>query len=108
MNARTTPAFPQLPNRRKDYGNDSALDHLLRKIHPSSKEGGRDILRAFISKGGQLKDKEKWMELCERAAEEQDPEKLMALVKEIDRLLQEKEDRLAAFRKQDRENEPPL
>jgi hypothetical protein len=55
-----------------------------------------------------LKDKEKWMELCERAAEEQDPVKLMALVKEIDRLLQEKEDRLAAFRKQDRENEPPL
>jgi len=57
--------------------------------------------------GGRLKDKEKWMELCERAAEEQDPDKLMALVKEIDRLLQEKEDRLAALRKSNRENEPP-
>ena len=47
------------------------------------------------------------MELCERAAEEQDPDKLMALVKEIDRLLQEKEDRLAALRKPNREIEPP-
>lgn len=54
-----------------------------------------------------MKDKEKWMELCERAAEEQDPDKLMALVKEIDRLLQEKEDRLAVLRKPNREIEPP-
>jgi hypothetical protein len=30
--------------------------------------------------------KEKWMALCEQAAEEQDPEKVMALVAEIDRL----------------------
>jgi hypothetical protein len=38
--------------------------------------------------------KERWMELCAQAAVEQDPEKLHALVEEIDRLLQEKEDRL--------------
>jgi hypothetical protein len=38
--------------------------------------------------------KEKWMALCEQAAEEQDPEKLMALVAEIDRLLAEKQQRL--------------
>ncbi len=31
--------------------------------------------------------KEKWMALCEQAANEQDPEKLMVLVAEIDRLL---------------------
>jgi len=37
---------------------------------------------------------EHWMELCAQAAVEQDPEKLHALVEEIDRLLQEKEDRL--------------
>jgi len=37
---------------------------------------------------------EHWMELCAQAALEQDPEKLHALVEEIDRLLQEKEDRL--------------
>jgi len=36
----------------------------------------------------------KWMALCEQAAEEQDPEKLMALVAEIDRLLAEKQQRL--------------
>jgi len=39
--------------------------------------------------------KEAWMQLCELAAHEQDPEKLLALVKEINRLLEEKERRLA-------------
>ena len=38
--------------------------------------------------------KERWMELCAQAAVEQDPEKLHLLVEEVDRLLQEKEDRL--------------
>jgi hypothetical protein len=38
--------------------------------------------------------KERWMELCAQAAVEQDPEKLHALVEEIDRLLQEKEERV--------------
>jgi len=38
--------------------------------------------------------KEKWMALCEQAANEQDPEKLMALVAEIDRLLAEKQQHL--------------
>jgi len=33
----------------------------------------------------------KWTELCRLAAKEQDPEKLMALVEEINRLLEEKE-----------------
>ena len=40
------------------------------------------------------KQKEKWMEVCELAVKEQDPEKLMALVTEIDRLLEEKTQRL--------------
>jgi hypothetical protein len=40
-------------------------------------------------------NKELWLELCERAAAvERDPEKLHALVKEINRLLEEKETRL--------------
>ena len=39
------------------------------------------------------------MELCEQAAVEQDADKLMTLIHEIERLLQEKEDRLAALRK---------
>jgi hypothetical protein len=38
--------------------------------------------------------KERWMELCERAADELDSDKLRPLVLEIDHLLQEKTDRL--------------
>jgi hypothetical protein len=38
--------------------------------------------------------KEKWMALCEQAANEQDPEKLMALFAEIDHLLAEMQQRL--------------
>jgi len=37
---------------------------------------------------------EQWRQLCELAATEQDPERLLALVKEINRLLDEKEKRL--------------
>jgi hypothetical protein len=39
-------------------------------------------------------EKERWMELCELAAKEQDPAKLMALVAEINRILESKEQRL--------------
>ena len=38
--------------------------------------------------------KERWMELCAQAAIEQDPVKLMELLGEINRLLEEKERRL--------------
>jgi len=38
--------------------------------------------------------KERWMVLCAQAAVEQDPEKLMELVREINDLLEEKERRL--------------
>ena len=51
-----------------------------------------------------MKDKEKWMELCEQAAVEQDAARLMTLIQEIERLLQEKEDRLDALR--NRSNKP--
>jgi hypothetical protein len=36
---------------------------------------------------------ESWLELCELAAQEKDPTKLMALIAEIDRLLAADEDR---------------
>ena len=36
-------------------------------------------------------NKESWMELCQLAAQEKDPMKLMALIGEIDRLLESKE-----------------
>ena len=45
--------------------------------------------------------KERWIELCGQAAIEQDPTKLLALTKEIIRLLEEKEARLQA-------NPPPI
>jgi hypothetical protein len=35
--------------------------------------------------------RESWMELCELAAQEKDPTKLIALIAEIDRLLESKE-----------------
>jgi hypothetical protein len=38
--------------------------------------------------------KEVWMHLCEQAAIEQDPDKLMDLIKQINQLLEEKEHRL--------------
>lgn len=36
----------------------------------------------------------RWQELCARAAVEQDPQKLLELVREINRLLEEKQKRL--------------
>ena len=41
---------------------------------------------------------ERWRQLCERAAVEQDPEKLFQLTKEITRMLEEKELRLLQLR----------
>jgi hypothetical protein len=48
----------------------------------------------------QGQQKERWKELCELAAQEQKPERLMGLVAEINRLLEQKEERLTAARKQ--------
>lgn len=39
-------------------------------------------------------NREKWRELCEQAAKEQDPEKLMELIAQINQLLEAKERRL--------------
>jgi len=47
------------------------------------------------------KDRERWMELAERAAVEQDSDKLSELVREIDRLLAEKQAHLERMRKSD-------
>jgi len=38
-----------------------------------------------------MKDREKWMDLCEQVSKERDPEKLTALIRELDRLLGEKQ-----------------
>jgi hypothetical protein len=42
----------------------------------------------------QGKTAEHWSELCAKAAQEQDPDKLLKLIEEINRLLLEKESRL--------------
>jgi hypothetical protein len=42
----------------------------------------------------QGKTKENWMQFCEQAAIEQDPDKLLKLVAEINQMLEEKEIRL--------------
>jgi hypothetical protein len=42
----------------------------------------------------QRERKERWFELCELAAVEEDPDKLVELVREINRLLEEKRQRL--------------
>jgi len=43
--------------------------------------------------------KERWMHLCEMAANEQNPDKLVQLVSEINRLLEQKEERLLKQRR---------
>jgi hypothetical protein len=47
--------------------------------------------------------KERWMELCEQAANEQDSEKLIELANEIVRLLDEKKQRLSGLRQRETE-----
>ena len=42
----------------------------------------------------QGESKERWQKLCEQAATEQDPDQLIVLIQEINRLLAEKEKRL--------------
>ena len=48
---------------------------------------------------------ERWKQLCERAAIEQDADKLLELAQEISRLLDEKESRLKSHGHQALENE---
>ena len=46
----------------------------------------------------QGENREKWEILCKMAADEKDPERLMKLVQQINKLLEEKERRLEAMR----------
>ena len=65
----------------------------------------------FFRTGGvatvQGKVKERWRELCEQAAMEQDPRKLSELVAEIDRLLEEKQVRLSGHPLSNGGDNPP-
>jgi hypothetical protein len=52
------------------------------------------------------KDAQRWRMLCEQAAKEQDPQKLMELVAEIDRLLAEKQTRLDQKNQKNEDGQP--
>jgi hypothetical protein len=54
----------------------------------------------------QGENKERWRVLCAQAAVEQDPEKLLELVKEIDAMLAAKEERLLKARRPDKPDTP--
>jgi len=56
------------------------------------------IVRFWFSPPMNEQQKERWMELAEQAAIEQDPVKLLDLVGEINRMLEEKEQRLQKLR----------
>jgi hypothetical protein len=49
---------------------------------------------------------ERWLQLCQQATVEQDPAKMLVLIKEINDLLEAKEARLLQQRKEG--NEPPV
>jgi hypothetical protein len=59
----------------------------------------KPLVYSFHMKGEQ---RERWQNLCALAAEEQDPQRLLELIREISELLEEKERRL---QKQANQNE---
>ena len=56
----------------------------------------RKLVKRAAIRGGRVmrENKKKWMELCEQAADEQDPKKLAALILEINFMLEAEELRL--------------
>jgi hypothetical protein len=57
-------------------------------------DGQQSKIDGRIGNMGGGQNKEEWMKLCEQAAVEKDPEKLLALTREINRLLRDREDGL--------------
>jgi hypothetical protein len=51
--------------------------------------------------------KEEWLKLCEQAAAEKDPEKLVALTREICRLLEERENAIKKNGAPSHDGKPP-
>ena len=54
----------------------------------------------------QNETKERWLEICERVAIEQDPDKFLQLVRELNDLLEEKQNRIRALRKPTEKQRP--
>jgi hypothetical protein len=79
-----------------------ALDTELRRSGPNwvsrveqMRLSGCDIRRFLEVSAVQGANKERWRELCEQAAVEQDPKKLLELTKQINELLEAKQGRLS-------------
>ena len=70
----------------------------LAKTHVGFGEHSGHVCQIGGAQVMQGKAREQWMQLCEQAAVEQDAEKLLALVKEINRMLEEKDRRLQLAR----------
>jgi hypothetical protein len=49
----------------------------------------RQVVTVFYRRFFMQEPRESWLELCELAAKEQDPDKLLSLTREINRLLEE-------------------
>lgn len=91
MGMKNTKSIP-----RFQYSEDCNRDGPSLTILPYGKT--HRVLRACKNSGGikaEVKDKEHWTELCRQAAVEQDPKKMLQLVTEINRLLAEKQEKLA-------------
>jgi hypothetical protein len=59
------------------------------------------IIYVACNSGGYVQGdaKDRWAQLCQQASLEQDPEKLLMLIREINNLLEEKRSRLEKQRK---------
>ena len=53
----------------------------------------------------QGKNRERWMDLCAQVASEQDPQKVLELVQELNELLEAKERRLGILRRKESHSE---
>jgi hypothetical protein len=65
-------------------------------VRPNTDSLAAGLLASAFSARGPMQGekKERWMQLCAQATVEQDPQKLIELVQEINALLEEKERRL--------------
>jgi hypothetical protein len=66
----------------------------------------RFVLRVSWRNGVMRENTEKWMELCAQAANEQDSQRLMALIQQITALLDAKQERLIERDSQRLQSEP--
>ena len=72
---------------------------LYKNEQPVLTESDINVRSKIWCEGPVLDKKERWEELCDLASKEQDPQKLLELIKEINCLLEAKLDRLRASKR---------